>query len=185
MYHVPSFWMARGRVATGSVGSQVMSQRSLGGGAGEVEGDDLQVAAVEEAVVGDDGAFFFAAFAVGGDGFGFLEDAASHVVVVGGDDGAGAVPFFVGVGDGAVEGVVGGRPDAGGGFDAGLVAVRQHISRVGRSPAFVFVNHLGAFSALAKKLLRLVSESKIPAGDKTIADERGLHGFFSEGSHDL
>ncbi len=172
MYHVPSFWMARGRVATGSIGSQVMSQRSLGGGAGEVEGDDLQVAAVEEAVVGDDGAFFFAAFAVGGDGFGFLEDAASHVVVVGGDDGA-------------VEGVVGGRPDASGGFDAGLVAVRQHISRVGRSPAFVFVNHLGAFSALAKKLLRLVSESKIPAGDKTIADERGLHGFFSEGSHDL
>ncbi len=45
MYHVPSFWMASGRVATGSAGSQVMEPKVVEGGAGEVEGGDLQVAA--------------------------------------------------------------------------------------------------------------------------------------------
>jgi len=43
------------------------------GAAGEVEDGNLQVAAVEKTVVGENGARFFAAFAVGGDGSTFLK----------------------------------------------------------------------------------------------------------------
>jgi hypothetical protein len=94
------------------------------GGAGEVECRNLKVASVQETMIGNNRVRFFSRLTVCCYGFDFLKDAAPHVIVVGGDDGHGAVGVLAGECQRTVEGVVDGCPDARRGFDAGLVAVR-------------------------------------------------------------
>ena len=56
VYHVPSFWMDKGRVATSWVGSQVNKPHARVMTPGKVEGCYLQVIAIDVALVERDAA---------------------------------------------------------------------------------------------------------------------------------
>ena len=102
---------ARGDILRGIPGNEPQAGVS---GSGEVDAGNLQVAAVDVALVQRD-------TAVGGY---LLRCAAAHVVVLAMHGGDGAVNRLAGEVRGAVFGIVAHSPDAGAGLHTGLVTIR-------------------------------------------------------------